>query len=165
MTWQDEDRHCDFRWILKCPFLLPYLPELTASFSDATVIWTHRDPVECIASACSLYEIMFDMTINTWTIDRVTLGQAVLAYSVLQIKEAEESIEKLSKRLNIIHVRYEDMIKNPKATCVKLCDKVSVVVYFYNNLLVVKAFIFSYYVKILTEGFLFFMVYKLHRWV
>ena len=45
----------DKTWMLKCPFHLPYLRQLFAAFPDATVVWTHRDPVECIASACSLY--------------------------------------------------------------------------------------------------------------
>ena len=142
MTWQDEHRQCEFRWILKCPFLLPYLPELTSSFPDATIIWAHRDPVECIASACSLYEIMLDMTINSWTIDRVTLGQAVLEFTELQIKEAEESIEKLSMRLNIIHIRYADLVKYPKATCVKLCNKVAGAIYIIFLLFYLKRYLF-----------------------
>ena len=51
----------EYTWMLKSPFHLPYLEELFATFPDATVIWTHRDPAECIASACSLYWHLMSM--------------------------------------------------------------------------------------------------------
>jgi hypothetical protein len=53
------------RWNLKCPFYLPYLKELEKSFPDAVLVWTHRNPVECIASACSLYELGLNMAFES----------------------------------------------------------------------------------------------------
>lgn len=125
MTWQDEERHGDFRWVLKCPFYLPYLAELNETFPDANIVWMHRDPVECIASACSLYESMMDMTCNTWTIDRIALGRAVLNYSELQLQKAEEAIKKNSNRLQITHVRYEALVEDPKRVVRRLSRKVT----------------------------------------
>jgi hypothetical protein len=51
MQWQRRRE----RWLLKCPVHLPRLPTLTTVFPDARVIWTHRDPTRCLASACSLF--------------------------------------------------------------------------------------------------------------
>lgn len=65
-----------FTWMLKCPFHLPYLTELYAAFPDATVVWTHRNPVECIASACSLYETLLHMCCIPESISRHALGKA-----------------------------------------------------------------------------------------
>ncbi len=42
------------RWVLKSPHHLGFLPELFRLFPDASVIQTHRDPVESIPSICSL---------------------------------------------------------------------------------------------------------------
>ena len=42
------------RWVLKSPHHLGFLPELFTVFPDATVIQTHRDPVDSIPSICSL---------------------------------------------------------------------------------------------------------------
>lgn len=123
LAWQDENRQGEFTWMLKCPFHLPYLSELHASFPDATVVWTHRDPVECIASACSLYETIIKMVINSWTIDKHALGKAVMDYTAYSLDKAVASIEKASATMRILHVRYADNIKNPKEICRKVFEK------------------------------------------
>ena len=52
------------QWMLKCPFHLPYLDALMREFPGSTIVWTHRDPVECVASACSLYETLAALCIE-----------------------------------------------------------------------------------------------------
>jgi hypothetical protein len=42
------------RWVLKNPSHLFALPALLATYPDALVVQTHRDPRTCIASVCSL---------------------------------------------------------------------------------------------------------------
>ena len=42
------------RWVLKNPSHLTALDALMATYPDALIVYTHRDPVVCIASACSL---------------------------------------------------------------------------------------------------------------
>lgn len=42
------------RLILKCPEHLWFLDALLDVFPDGNIVWTHRDPFECIASYCSL---------------------------------------------------------------------------------------------------------------
>jgi hypothetical protein len=44
------------RWILKSPMHLERLPAVLKVFPDATIVWTHRDPVTVIGSLCSLVE-------------------------------------------------------------------------------------------------------------
>jgi hypothetical protein len=44
----------DKRWVLKNPSHLGALPALLEVFPDALVVQCHRDPVESVASACSL---------------------------------------------------------------------------------------------------------------
>ena len=44
----------DKRWILKNPSHMTALDALMAVYPDALVVYTHRDPVTCIASSCSL---------------------------------------------------------------------------------------------------------------
>jgi hypothetical protein len=46
----------DKRWILKNPSHMTALDALMTVYPDALVIYTHRDPVTCIASSCSLSE-------------------------------------------------------------------------------------------------------------
>ncbi|MGW0706996.1 sulfotransferase family protein [Streptomyces sp. NPDC002643] len=44
------------RWMLKSPMHTGNLDALRAVFPDATIVWTHRDPVTALASFCSLVE-------------------------------------------------------------------------------------------------------------
>jgi hypothetical protein len=44
----------DKRWVLKNPSHLTALDALMTVYPDALVVYTHRDPVTCIASSCSL---------------------------------------------------------------------------------------------------------------
>lgn len=44
----------DKRWVLKNPSHLTALDALMSVYPDALVVYTHRDPVVCIASSCSL---------------------------------------------------------------------------------------------------------------
>ena len=42
------------RWVLKNPSHMTALDALMSVYPDALVVYTHRDPVSCIASSCSL---------------------------------------------------------------------------------------------------------------
>ena len=50
LTWQQAGR----RWVLKTPEHLEHLDALLEVFPGATVVWTHRDPLETMASFCSM---------------------------------------------------------------------------------------------------------------
>jgi hypothetical protein len=56
IQWQDSQagRPPKDRWVLKCPQHLEQLPVLDATFPDATVVITHRDPVSVVASASTM---------------------------------------------------------------------------------------------------------------
>ncbi len=55
LQWQRR-RHgqADRRWLLKCPQHIEQLPVLNAVFPDATVIFTHRDPVAVVQSTVTM---------------------------------------------------------------------------------------------------------------
>jgi hypothetical protein len=44
----------DLRWVLKNPSHMTALDALMTAYPDALIVYTHRDPVTCIASSCSL---------------------------------------------------------------------------------------------------------------
>ena len=81
--------------MLKCPFHLPYLEELFTTFPDATVVWTHRDPVECIGSACSLYYTLAAMATEVDSIDKNAIGQGVMEYTRRSLDMAQKALRKL----------------------------------------------------------------------
>eukprot|EP01039_Chlorochromonas_danica_P004123 gene4123-4519_t len=122
-TWQSADRRDkDFTWMLKCPFHLPYLEELIESFPGATIVWTHRDPAQCIASACSLFQTLMEMGMEEDSIDPILIGKAIMKYSKLCLAKAEASLEKLKGKIKIVHVRYEDNVKKSKDVCKRIFE-------------------------------------------
>ncbi|MFB8777790.1 sulfotransferase family protein [Streptomyces broussonetiae] len=60
------------RWILKSPMHLENLDALLRVFPDATIVWTHRDPVTVLASFCSLIE--HGMAVSTHPVDLPGIG-------------------------------------------------------------------------------------------
>jgi hypothetical protein len=56
-AWFLQHMQVDFpggQWVLKTPAHLPYLNHLLTQYPDATVVWTHRKPMDAIASFASL---------------------------------------------------------------------------------------------------------------
>jgi hypothetical protein len=51
LQWRRAERK---RWVLKCPQHLEQLPVLLATFPDATVVFTHRDPVAVVQSTVTM---------------------------------------------------------------------------------------------------------------
>jgi Sulfotransferase family len=106
--------------MLKSPLHLPYLEDLKKSFPDSVLVWTHRDPVECIASACSLYELSMHMEFESETVNKHALGKAVVDFSKRSLDKAFESLKNIPN--NVIHIRYADNIKNPKEICRRIVE-------------------------------------------
>lgn len=65
------------RWLLKSPAHLWAIDVLTELFPDACLIFTHRNPLEAIASACSLTDALMAARENH---DPKRLGPLVLEY-------------------------------------------------------------------------------------
>jgi hypothetical protein len=65
------------RWLLKSPAHLWGIRELFATFPDAQVVWSHRDPVVSIASVCSMTHLLM----RAWMeVDPIALGPRVLDF-------------------------------------------------------------------------------------
>jgi len=65
------------RWLLKSPAHLWGIRELVATFPDAAIVWSHRDPVVSIASVCSMTHLLM----SAWMeVDARDLGPRVLDF-------------------------------------------------------------------------------------
>lgn len=125
LTWQAAARRDKvFTWVLKSPFHLPYLDELLHAFPNSPIIWTHRNPAEAIPSACSLFENCLLFVMEEWSIDRHLLGKAVMEYSLLALERALKFIDENVRHINVLHVRYVDLVQNPKEICRKILKQV-----------------------------------------
>jgi hypothetical protein len=52
---RDQQQAEETRWILKTPYFLALLDDVRRAYPDATIVHTHRDPAEVLASSASVH--------------------------------------------------------------------------------------------------------------
>jgi hypothetical protein len=98
------------RWVLKNPSHLGALPALLEVFPDALVVQCHRDPVEAVASACSL------AATSTAGWSKVFVGEQIGADVLAQqAGEARAAAEARSAATTgtFVDVAYADLLADP----------------------------------------------------
>jgi hypothetical protein len=98
------------RWLLKAPAHLWGLDALIATFTDVAIVWNHRDPVACIASACSMTQALM----ATLSFDPRQLGPAVLEFYARSLDRALATREKLDPA-RFFDVPYAELTSDPLA--------------------------------------------------
>lgn len=99
----------DKRWVLKNPSHLVALDVLREVYPDAVVVVTHRDPVTCVASMCSLSEASTRGTSTTFvgeTIGRTQLDLLGREYDAYRKARADRPD-------GFVDVDYTDLVDDP----------------------------------------------------
>jgi hypothetical protein len=100
----------DKRWILKNPSHLVALDAIKAVYPDAVVVVTHRDPVTCTASMCSL------AAASTRGCSEVFVGET-LGRTQLDLLIREQAAFRASAHSrDVIDVAYDDLVGDPVPT-------------------------------------------------
>lgn len=107
IQWQN--RTAGKRWILKSPPHLLGLNALTREFPDATLVMTHRDPPECIASMCRLTELAQQKSARS--VDHARIGRCWSRIIVLGLERFMD-FEDSGASDRIVHIRYRDIEDN-----------------------------------------------------
>jgi hypothetical protein len=100
------------RWVLKSPFHLHHLDALLRAFPDATVVWTHRDPIRALASWCSLVEAI--MLLQNDRVDRARIGSDWLDIWSDGLRKAMEVRAAAPERF--VDVDYDRLVADPAGT-------------------------------------------------
>jgi hypothetical protein len=102
------------RWLLKAPPHLRALPALFATYPDADVIWTHRDPTEVVASVTSLHVVLRQTFSHH--VDPLRVGPEVAAMLADDIRCGVESrLGGCAPPERFFDVWYEDLVADPLA--------------------------------------------------
>ena len=107
------------RWVLKCPLHLFFLREIVEVFPDAKIVWAHRHPVPCIASACSLLKAFHELYYEGDTCDTTLLGQKVAESAHQLVSECPAIIREIG--CDAAHVNYANLIDDPVETIRMVC--------------------------------------------
>lgn len=107
LQWRGEKR----RWVLKWPCHLVALPQLLATYPDASFVATHRDPVQALASNCSLAAMLRRGTSDAVDLHEVGQQMQVMILTYLQrLVEFDQSFDG-----RIAHVDYSTAVERPEA--------------------------------------------------
>jgi hypothetical protein len=109
------------RWVLKSPDHVYGLEQLLAVFPDASIIQTHRNPVEVVKSSAEVTRVMRGLYGPPGSSDEIRAREArVLAEGAERFIRFRDNHPELAER--IIDVRYTDLISDPVATVRRICD-------------------------------------------
>jgi hypothetical protein len=96
------------RWLLKAPAHLWGLDALAATFPDVAIVWTHRDPVACTASACSMTAALMTTLEG---LDRRWLGPRVLEFYARSLDRGLAAREKLDPA-RVFDVSHDEFVSD-----------------------------------------------------
>ncbi|WP_325769444.1 sulfotransferase [Dietzia kunjamensis] len=109
----------DKRWVLKNPSHMTALDALMTAYPDALIVYTHRDPVTCIASACSLAAAASDGHSETFvgeTIGRTQLDLWATSYQAFH--EARGRYD----QAQFVDVAFGDLVRDQVGTVRKVYE-------------------------------------------
>lgn len=102
-------------WIVKSPLHLLTLDQLLATFPDACIAFTHRDPVHVAGSGCSLFEIT--RAPQSDVVDRRGIGRQWLETWGTGIDRALD-VRQLTGPAHFYDLHYDELMTNaPQAAC------------------------------------------------
>jgi len=94
------------RWLLKAPAHLWGLDALAATFPDVAIVWTHRDPVACTASACSMTAALMTTLEG---LDKKWLGPVVIEFYARSLDRGLAAREKINAR-RVVDVSHDEFV-------------------------------------------------------
>ena len=104
------------RWLLKAPAHLWGLDALAANFAGVAIVWTHRDPVACTASACSMTAAL--MT-TLESLDKHWLGSAVLEFYARSLDRGLAARAAMDPR-RLVDVSHDEFVNDAVAVAKRI---------------------------------------------
>ena len=108
LQWRRPQGH----WVLKSPQHLAGLPALMEVYPDARIVVTKRDPVQAIASYCSLVAVAWGMTSDAVDLKRV--ADYVLTTAAKSQKIANGALRSIPES-QIYHIDYSELTRDRSA--------------------------------------------------
>lgn len=104
------------RWLLKAPAHLWGLDALAATFPDVAIVWTHRDPVACTASACSMTAALMTTLEG---LDKHWLGPRVLDFYASSLDRGLAARERMDPE-RVVDVSHDEFVSDPVAVAQRI---------------------------------------------
>lgn len=97
-------------WVLKTPNHSEQLGPLLSAFPNATIVQTHRDPMETMASCCSL--MAHSQGLSSDHVDPYAIGKHWLR-KVARMADFADKGRKANPAAHLVDIYYKDLISDP----------------------------------------------------
>jgi len=97
--------------VLKCPEHLWFLDALLEVFPDASIVWTHRDPYDSVASYCSLISLNWRMLYGR--IEPLAIGAHITHRFASGVDAAMRARDRMGASDRIHDVDFRALVKDP----------------------------------------------------
>jgi len=94
------------RWLLKAPAHMWAIDSLIDTFPDVSIIWTHRNPLACIPSICSMTHILFEGQVD---ISKEELGPIVMDFYATSLERGLAARDQCDPA-RFIDVNHDDFV-------------------------------------------------------
>jgi len=109
-----QSRFARERWLLKTPGHLPFIDYLLARYPDATIVQTHRDPLDVMGSVSSLaYSIR---SATSESVNPHITGQTETDYWSLVLQRGIEKRDAHDQPEQFYDVYFQDLLTDPLGT-------------------------------------------------
>jgi hypothetical protein len=110
-----------YRWLLKAPLFCFHLTYIAAQYPDARFLWTHRDPVVAMPSACSVVRSAHQNVAPSYQWDPVELGSFVFEHFLAGILTAMTARDALGED-RFCDIYQQDVELRPMDTVKQIYD-------------------------------------------
>jgi hypothetical protein len=117
LQWKADPK----RWVLKWPCHLVALRELLDVYPGARFVVTHRDPVQALASNCSLSTLLRRATAER--VDPHEIGRQMKDMILTYLRRLVEFDERFPDRGRIAHVDYTAVVEQPERVMTEVFEQ------------------------------------------
>jgi hypothetical protein len=97
------------RWLLKAPAHMWAIDALLDVFPDVSIVWSHRDPLACVASVCSM---TWAITNGALALSKQQLGPLVFDFYATSL-ERGLAVRERSDPARFIDVGHDEFVEDP----------------------------------------------------
>ncbi|MFB0977821.1 MAG: sulfotransferase [Myxococcota bacterium] len=108
LDWQRPGK----RWLLKAPAHMWAIDKLIDTFPDVSVVWSHRNPLACTASICSMTHLLMEDQVD---MPKEVLGPIVMDFYATSL-ERGLAVRDQSDPARFIDVNHDDFVGDSLGT-------------------------------------------------
>jgi hypothetical protein len=106
------------RWLLKAPAHMWAIDALIDTFPDVSIVWSHRNPLACIPSICSMTHVLLEGQVD---ISKQELGPLVMDFYATSLERGLAKRDRCDAA-RFIDVNHDDFVDDSIGTVEKIYD-------------------------------------------